>query len=97
MGYALAVLHTSRITTGRISSSKSIRVFTSRYLVAAPKGGRSPFFVGSRTVPDLSYQLNPSGPLTPNLSCLKDIGTDHRARTISVLLYTDRCLVTAVV
>jgi hypothetical protein len=39
--YALAVLHTSQITIGHITSSHSVIVFTSRCLVAACNGERS--------------------------------------------------------
>jgi hypothetical protein len=40
--YALIFLHTSQITIGHTMSSQSLKTFTSRFLVAASNGGRSP-------------------------------------------------------
>jgi hypothetical protein len=39
---ALTVLHISQITIEHTRSSQSVKVFTSRCLVTAPNGGRSP-------------------------------------------------------
>jgi hypothetical protein len=38
----LAILHTSQITIGHSKPTQSVTVFTSRCLVAASNGGRSP-------------------------------------------------------
>jgi hypothetical protein len=67
--YALTVLHTSQITVEHTKYSQSVRVFTSRCLVAVYNNGRSP----SSGFPNYhrpqlpasnsnsSQQLNPSG------------------------------------
>jgi hypothetical protein len=49
----LTVFHTSQITIGRTRSYQSVTVFTSRYSVVAPNGGRS-LSLGSWTVPGLT-------------------------------------------
>jgi hypothetical protein len=75
-----AVLHTSQLTTEHTRSSRSVKFFTSRCLVAAPNSGLS----ASPGIPNCprpqlpasnsnsSKQLHPSDYLntTPSLSCL---------------------------
>jgi hypothetical protein len=65
--YAFSVLHTSRITIGRIRSSQPDTVFTSRRLVAASNGGRfpnCPQFQLLSSHSSSSQQPNPNGHLT---------------------------------
>jgi hypothetical protein len=75
-GYALTVLLTSQITTGHTRFSQPVTVFTSRCLVVASNGGRSPS-TGFPKVPwpqlpvshsNSLQRLNPSSPLTNTLT-----------------------------
>jgi hypothetical protein len=48
---ALSLIHTSHITLGHVRRSHSLVIFSGRCWVAVSNGGRSPFSVGSQTVP----------------------------------------------